>query len=279
MGLAVLPRVRGRKDSCTLIVCYWESVGGRGPRGYERGTSFHGLGLETDESVPFGNRFLGYRFQITIFHIPLLRPLAEWEDAQWNGKHPIEVRTLLGDICHSPTKDGSGLIKVLEKQLGRCGASMADVVSGTTDGGGENVGKEGMHSHLEGLDVGYTRRRGLEHLSWRVCNAGLEEAGDLTKQSLALSAYLHEGIAWTRLMAIATQPLHQGGLALMGATSQAFADVFARAPPSIREQRPETDMLFLRSRAYVNLSIKLASAHNSTSNVRAIQSNGLKSQG
>ena len=144
-----------------------------------RGSTFHGLGLETDESVPFGNKWMGYRFQITLFHIPLIRPLHQWEDAKYNKALPVDVHSVLADICHAPTKDGRGLVAILEKQLRGFGCNFADVLSGSTDGGGENTGKEGMHAHFETLGQGYVKRRGLEHISWRVCDAGIAAAGRL----------------------------------------------------------------------------------------------------
>ena len=58
---------------------------------------------------------------------------------------------------------------------------------------------------------------------------------------------LHDGISWTRLQEVATLPIGQGGLALMGRSSAAFKAAFSRAPPNIVDDRPETDMLFLRS--------------------------------
>ena len=186
--------------------------------------TFHGLGLETDESTPFGNRWTGYRFQVTIMHVPIIRPIVEWEAS--DDSHPVTVLRVLLDICHAPTKDGRGLVSILEKQLQRLGCTLADVASGSTDGGGENVGKEGMHSHFESLGQGYVRRRGLEHLSWRVCDAGLAEAAPLVEQYNAPCRYLHDGIAWTRLKSIATLPVDAGGLALMSDTSAEYAAVF-----------------------------------------------------
>ena len=121
-------------------------------------------------------------------------------------------------------------------------------MSASTDGGGENVGKEGLHAYLQGLDTGYVKRRGLEHLSWRVCDAGLAAAGDLVREYKALSNYLHDGISWTRLQAIATLPADRGGLGMMGRQTAEFISLFKPAPPSIMDDRPETDMRFLRCR-------------------------------
>ena len=136
---------------------------------------------------------------------------------------------------------------VIEKQLGRMGCTMADITSASTDGGGENIGKEGLHAILSGLGTASVRRRGLEHLSWRVCDAGLAAAKAVVDDYRALSTYLHDGVSWTRLQEVATLPIGQGGLALMARSSAAFQKAFSRAPPCIVEDRPETDMLFLRS--------------------------------
>ena len=39
---------------------------------------------------------------------------------------------------------------IVEKQLARVDSTMADPTSASTDGGGENIGREGPHNHLEG---------------------------------------------------------------------------------------------------------------------------------
>ena len=54
-----------------------------------RGTSFFGLGFETDESPAPGNVWSGHRFQITIAYCPFLRPVAEWEDEVWRESPPF----------------------------------------------------------------------------------------------------------------------------------------------------------------------------------------------
>jgi hypothetical protein len=210
------------------------------------GGAFLGMGLETDESAPFGNKWTGYRFQITIIYLPLVKPIDEWEDPRYDEKPPCDVISLLQDICHAPTKDGKGLLAILEKQLFRQRLAFPDVVSGTTDGGGENVGKDGMHAFLESLGQGYVKRRGLEHISWRVCDAGLAAAPDLTKKYITLSRYLHDGTTWSRLQAIATLNAQLGGIGLMRPYSAEFAKYFRASPPGIIADRPETDKNFLR---------------------------------
>ena len=206
---------------------------------------FLGIGIETDESQPFHNRWTGYRFQITIATSVFSVPVGEWADEVWNDKPPIVRKPLLCDICHAPTKDGRGLMTILEKQLSRVRCTAVDVLSTVSDGGGENVGREGIHQLFDELGMGYVRKRGLEHISWRVCDAGLNESGRVAEDVRALCRYLHDGITWTRLQSIATIDVANGGLALMTATSRDFASVFTKAPPNVVPDRPETDMLFL----------------------------------
>ena len=69
-----------------------------------RGSSFIGMGLETDESVPFGARWSGYRFQITIVYPMFLEATDTWEEARFDKLHPVAVKPVLCDICHVPTK-------------------------------------------------------------------------------------------------------------------------------------------------------------------------------
>lgn len=159
---------------------------------------------------------------------------------------PVSTRTLLQRFVALALQDGRGLIQILEKQLGRVGCTLADVVSASTDGGGENIGKEGLHASLQQMDLGYVRRRGLEHLSWRVCDAGLAAAGELVREYKALANYLHDGITWTRLQAIATLPENLGGLGLFGRQTAQFHSFFSPAPPHVIDDRPETDMRLLR---------------------------------
>ena len=60
---------------------------------------------------------------------------------------------------HCVGKQGSDASRVLERQLSRVGLNADDVVSGVGDGGGENEGSSGIHSHFENLNPGYVRRR------------------------------------------------------------------------------------------------------------------------
>ena len=62
----------------------------------------------------------------------------------------------------------------------------------------------------------------------------------------ALCRYLHVGITWARLQAIATLAVAEGGLAVLERGSAAFVSLFSRVPPTIVDDRPETDQRFLR---------------------------------
>ena len=153
--------------------------------------AFLGIGLETDENVPFGGKRTGCRFQITIVCLPLVKHVDEWEDPMCDAKRPCDSFSLLQDICRAPTKDGRGLLAILEKQVFRQHLAFPDVASGTNDGGGENIGKDGMNAILESLGQRYVKRRGLEHISWRVGDAGLAAAPDLTQKYTKLCRHLH----------------------------------------------------------------------------------------
>ena len=74
------------------------------------------MGLETDESVPFGDKWTGYRFQITIVCLPLVKHVDEWEDPMCDENRPCDIISFLQDICRAPTKDGRGLLAILEKK-------------------------------------------------------------------------------------------------------------------------------------------------------------------
>ena len=130
---------------------------------------------------------------------------------------PLTLHTALADICHCPGKKGTDVSRVLERQLARLGMNPFDVVSCTGDGGGENEGLTGIHSHFENLNPGYVRRRCLPHIAWRSADQALEEAG-LDYKSLA--SYLAEGITWSRLRVLAVQPRAAGGLGLFRDGSQ-----------------------------------------------------------
>ena len=150
---------------------------------------------------------------------------------------------MLADICHCPGKKGVDVAKVLEMQLTRIGLSHADIVAATGDGGGENEGSQGIHAHFEFLNPGYVRRRCLPHIAWRTCDQAIQAAG-LSYRRMA--AYLADGGTWARLKDLATLPVGAGGLGIVARGSRRFKELFGRAPCAIIENRPETDLNFLR---------------------------------
>ena len=72
---------------------------------------------------------------------------------------------MLADIMHCAGKKGKDLSLILARQLSRVGLNSYDVVAGTGDGGGENEGSSGIHSHFENLSPGYVRHRCLPHIA------------------------------------------------------------------------------------------------------------------
>jgi hypothetical protein len=209
-----------------------------------RGVSFFGAAFASDESPPSGSRFAGYRFQITYVYCPFFHDPATWDDS---SSAPVTIDQVLCDIAHCPGKDGAAVLAVVQKQLSRIGLVVADIVSGTGDGGGENEGVSGVHSSLERENGGsYVRRRCLAHISWRSADAGLDQILQHHKAMQALCTYLHEGITWRRLQSICCQPINAGGLHICGEASEQFHAVFGRAAGSILENRPESASHFLR---------------------------------
>ena len=202
--------------------------------------SWAGVAVATDESPPKQPRFRGLRFQITVMYLGIVPPVADWESS---SSPPLKCLSMLADIMHCPGKRGTDVSQVLEKQLGRIGLNCYDVVSGTGDGGGENEGHSGIHSHFENLCPGYVRRRCLPHIAWRTAEQAIR-ASELDYK--ALCSYLGEGITWTRLREIATRDPRDGGLGLFRDGSRPCKDLFDVAPGSIVTSRPETDLMFLK---------------------------------
>ena len=206
-----------------------------------RGVSFFGAGIATDESPPSQPRFRGLRFQVTLLYVPHIPPMETWEGEE---KAPLTVDRYLLDVCHCQHKDGNYVAGVVQKQLARLGLSSADIVGGTGDGGAENEGHDdGVHSHFESYSPGYVRRRCLSHVAWTVCKAGLSACEDLCTSELC--AYLNQGTTWSRLKAIATSTIAEGGLGLVQANGPQFKALFAEAPMTVLEDRPESAMRFL----------------------------------
>ena len=150
---------------------------------------------------------------------------------------------MLADIMHCPGKKGIDVGGVIEKQLARVGLNVNDVVASTRDGGGENEGHQGIHSHFENLSSGYVRHRCLPHIAWRTADMAIRASG-LDYRSLA--AYLVDGVSWSRLRAIATTTEAQGGLNLFTDGSRACKNLFGGKPSAIVQSRPETDLNFLK---------------------------------
>ena len=202
-----------------------------------------GVALATDESPPSQRRFCGFRFQVTVVYIPAWLPEEQWDRSK---TPPMVVRSRLLDICHCPSKDGAGVMKVLDKQLDRVGLSRYDVVAMTGDGGAENEGlAQGMHATLEADVPGYVRKRCLGHLAWRVADAVIAEIPSYTEVK-KVCEYVGNGVTWTRMQALAVTPVLENGLGLFGERSLEFKRIFGAAPRAIIENRPESDLNFLR---------------------------------
>ena len=201
---------------------------------------FAGCALSTDESPPGQPRFRGLRFQITVMYWGTFPAVCEWES--FSGP-PIIVHTILGDIMHCPGKKGLHVSRVVEKQLARVGLNCFDVVSGTGDGGGENEGSSGVHAYFENLNPSYVRRRCLPHISWRTADMAIRSSGLDYK---ALAAYFVEGSTWSRLREIAIRDPRDGGLGIFKDGSRACKEVFGNSPSAIIQNRPETDLNFLK---------------------------------
>ena len=56
----------------------------------------------------------------------------------------------------------------------------------------------------------------------------------------AIITYLHDGVTWMRLKAIAVKPHNQGGLGIMEENSRQYTSFFGKAPPTVMDERPET---------------------------------------
>ena len=149
-------------------------------------------------------------------------------------------------MVNCPGKKGADVLGVCERQWARLGCYTVDCVSGTGDGGGENEGVAGVHGLLENVRDDYVRRRCLAHLPWRVADQGLAECEELHDATKAISSYLHEGVTWNRLKALAVTSVADGGLALFGDGSPQFHEVFGRAPPKNMDERPDTTCALLK---------------------------------
>jgi len=207
-----------------------------------RGDRVFGVGIASDESPPAGTRFSGFRFQVTYLYVPVFDPVQVWSRAT---SPPLQNHKYLLDVCHCEGKDGVSVMKVLTKQLDRLGLSSGDVVCGVGDGGGENEGISGVHSSFEHSNPSYIRRRCLGHLAWRAADAGLASMPESFKALGHIANYLHDGITWKRLQALAVTSEAERGLGLLREGSPGFVKIFNKAPPKILDGRPETNSHFL----------------------------------
>ena len=203
-----------------------------------------GFTFTSDESPPEAHRYSGLRFQITHCYVSLFRPTETWDSPEYARKAPINVNRYMTDIMNCPGKTGAHVLDTLVKQFGRVGVYTDECCGGVGDGGGENEGMTGVHATLEGRTPDYVRRRCMGHLPWRVADAGLREMDasfdNLFKVTTGIGTYLHDGVTWNRLKALAVQPVVNGGLGLYTDGSPEFARMFARSPPSSITERPET---------------------------------------
>ena len=204
--------------------------------------AFGGICVATDESPPSEGRFGGMRFQVTFVYIALFPDAEAWEFA---AEPPVRTISILADILHCPGKRGEDLLPILDKQVGRLGLLRADIVSCTTDGGGENEGRSGIHKLLESDNPSYVRRRCLPHLAWRTSDAAINCCTEHLGAYKNLAAYLADGVTWRRLRTIACTPKAEGGLGLFADGSAACKRIFHRMPGVVISTRPQTDMAVL----------------------------------
>ena len=207
----------------------------------ERGEHY-AVAFTTDESPPSEPRFAGLRFQITFVHVLFYKPVEEWQ--HYITEHPFVRTKSLCDIMHVPEKTGIGTLNVLMTQFERKGIYQSDIVSASTDGGGENEGHGGIHRIMETANDSYVRRRCMLHLAWRVADAGCRGMDRCSHYDI--SAYLRDGITWTRLLTIAVRSEADGGLGIMVPASNEYCEFSKTRPPKIMEDRPETELTFLR---------------------------------
>ena len=157
--------------------------------------------------------------------------MKDWDLDEFASSMPISRRKYLCDIINCTGKTGDIVYEALVKQWGRLNLYPLECAGGVGDGGGENEGTHGVHSHIEQVNAAYVRRRCLLHLPWRVADQGLIEMGEVFDLTKAISDYLHNGSTWMRFKAIATQPIAQGGLALCTEGDAVYAIMFGKSPP------------------------------------------------
>ena len=196
----------------------------------------------SDEAAPNNRSLVGLRFQVTHLYYLLWEPRERWH-AKVIGM-PFRRFRVMTDMMHAPHKTGDETLKIVARQVERKGVLMSDICAGAGDGGGENEGISGVHTLMTAYNGSYVRRRCFGHLAWTVARAGLGMM-ESRKAVDALETYLADGVTWTRLSAIATSTVHQGGIALMRYQSTLYKFVFGKSPPHIIDDRPETNVAFL----------------------------------
>jgi len=206
---------------------------------------FFGFGMCTDESPPKVRRFRGFRFQATRLYVPISPCRTEWERPLYDEQPPIDTLKLLCDMCHCPGNKGSDVDAVIDKHISRLGLVRDECHSGCGDGVGENEGSNDVHNVYQAGNQSYVRHRCLGHWGWRTADAVIN-VGAVHKKAQSMSSWLRDGITWFRLQAIAVQPIHSGGAHVCTEGSVAFKKYFGVSPPSVIDERPETDLAFLQ---------------------------------
>ena len=208
--------------------------------------AFSGFSFISDESPPEWAKFAGVRFQITWIYYLMFEAVDKWDLPAYLTEMPFNIMAYLCDIVNCPGKTGPIVYDALSKQWSRFGVSAEDCAAGVGDGGGENEGTHGVHSHIESTNGSYVRRRCLLHLPWRVCDQGLAMMGSLHDETKAISTHVHDGITFQRFKSIATTTPNSGGLNLFGQDSEQYVFMFHRACPSNQDDRPKTTCDLLR---------------------------------
>ena len=176
----------------------------------------------------------------------MFEPVSAWGDSRFDSDMPFTCEQHLCDIVNCPHKTGLEVMKVLDKQFVQKGLNRAECNGGVGDGGGENEGINGIHAIMESEVPSYVRKRCLDHIAWRVADAGVAEMGQHAEHLQAINTYLRDGVTWKRLRAIATQSVASGGLGLLQEGSRDCQALFGKAPPTLVDGRPECYWVFTK---------------------------------
>ena len=79
----------------------------------------------------------------------------------------------------------------------------------------------------------------MQHLSWRVADAGLDCMDANDSATTSINVYLRDGVTWSRLKSICHRPRSEQGLGIFAESSREFVKLFERSPPGLVDQRPE----------------------------------------